>query len=159
MGNQTSTSKRQPASLDLDLPKLGLAAIRALNSHTTFTTSLCADGRGTYVVVKSASRYDVGVENVSYQEAMRSLEERLASASTASTSHVWANQEMIETAEAVHVVRQYFSHSLASNPVFTTFEEKLWIAWQFLRGLRYVARMHLLEPVVENHEPDALSPC
>ena len=138
MGNQSSTrnSKGATARRDLELPSLH--PIRVLNSHTTFTTFLCAYADGTHVVVKRASRDDVGADHASYREAMRSLEERLESASTASTSHVWADQQIIETTGAVHVVRQYFAQSLASRPLCATFEEKLWIAWQILWGLRCV---------------------
>ena len=138
MGNQSSTrnSKGATARRDLELPSLH--PIRVLNSHTTFTTFLCAYADGTHVVVKRASRDDVGADHASYREAMRSLEERLESASMASTSHVWADQQIIETTGAVHVVRQYFAQSLASRPLCATFEEKLWIAWQILWGLRCV---------------------
>jgi len=137
MGNQTSSTKVvQAASLDVELPKIGLVPTRTLSSHATFSTFLCSSANATHVVVKSASRDDVGIENASYQDAMCALEERLAAASTGSTSHVWANQQIIETTQAVHVVRQYFAQTLASRPFFTTFEEKLWIAWQILRGLR-----------------------
>ena len=136
MGNQSSSSKGAAARHDLELPNLH--PIRILNSHTTFTTFLCAHADGTPVVVKRASRDDVGADHASYREAIRSLEERLESSTTASTSHVWADQQIIETAQAVHVVRQYFAQSLASRPHFATFGVKLWIAWQILRGLRYV---------------------
>jgi hypothetical protein len=138
MGNQNSTrsSKGATARRDLELPSLH--PIRVLNSHTTFTTFLCAYADGTHVVVKRASRDDVGADHASYREAMRTLEERLESASMASTSHVWADQQIIETTGAVHVVRQYFAQSLASRPLCATFEEKLWIAWQILWGLRCV---------------------
>lgn len=136
MGNQSSSSKGAAARHDLELP--GLHPIRVLNAHTAFTTSLCAYADGTQVVVKRASRDDVGADHASYRDAMRSLEERLESATRVTTSHVWADQQLIETTQAVHVVRQYFAQSLAGRPLFATFEEKLWISWQILRGLRYV---------------------
>lgn len=47
--------------------------------------------------------------------------------------HVWSNQQILRTDQAVHIVRQYFWSSLAqrmtSRP-FLTWSEKSWIAYQ-----------------------------
>eukprot|EP00889_Picochlorum_renovo_P003371 jgi/Picre1/30401/NNA_005765.t1 len=70
-------------------------------------------------------------------------------------AHVWSHEQIIQTPQAVHIVRQYFWSSLAqrmtSRP-FLTMSEKLWIGYQVLRGVEQAHACHWKEEMLSCSE-------
>ena len=101
----------------------------------TFVKTCVSHARDTPVVVKTTPRALVDANVISSFEALR---DRLESSKRARASHVWTNQQIVDTSQAFHVVRQYFSQSLAQRITGSApfaFSERVWVAWQLLRAL------------------------
>ena len=125
-----------------------------------FKTSLCAYDDGGPVAVKTYLKRSEVDDVTVYENALLSVQSRLnkglpgvlhshgtppgqqvamlPAVSFMAQSHVWSNEQIIQTRQAVHIVRQYFWSSLAqrmtSRP-FLTFSEKAWIGYQVLLGV------------------------
>ena len=113
---------------------------------------MCVHDDGGPVVVKTYLKRSVSDDVTVYQNALlrvqATLSKRLGGGGEEEEeekkkrrmqgAHVWSDEEVIQTPQAVHIVRQYFWSSLAqrmtSRP-FLTVCEKLWIGYQLLRAV------------------------
>lgn len=141
MGNQTSRSLGAP---DLaDLPDVVFKD--SLGGGRLFKTSLCLHDEGGLVVVKSYRPTDGGFSSGDvrrYEDRVVGIREDLGALAMPEGLHVWPTQRVYHSERGVHLVRQYFSTTLAaritSRP-FLTPAERRWLAWQLLLA---VAQAH-----------------
>lgn len=120
-----------------------------------FKTSMCVHDDGGPVVVKTYLKRSVSDDVTVYQNALLRVQATLSKGlggeereekDTKKGAHVWSHEQIIQTPQAVHIVRQYFWSSLAqrmtSRP-FLTMSEKLWIGYQVLRGVEQAHACHV----------------
>lgn len=118
-----------------------------------FKTSVCVHDDGGPVVVKTYLKRSVSDDVTVYQNALLRVQATLSKGlggeereEEKKGAHVWSHEQIIQTPQAVHIVRQYFWSSLAqrmtSRP-FLTMSEKLWIGYQLLLGVEQAHACHV----------------
>lgn len=108
----------------------------SLGGGRFFKTSLCLHDEGGLVVVKTYRIPPEAQDSVNqYEDALLAIRSAL---SNVASPHVWPIQRVYQSDRAVHLVRQYFSSTLASrmsSRPFLTHAEKRWLGFQLLLAL------------------------